>query len=160
MHWKPSADSSGVRIFPPAIFLTALLIGYLLHWVLAIPIVPYSWGIPIRLLGVAAFLGGIWLIYAATTQFGTVGTSPNPMEPTTALTFDGPYRYTRNPMYLGMALILTGLAFLGNALLPLLMLAPALFVVRTQVIDREERYLEAKFGDEYRAFKARVRRWF
>jgi protein-S-isoprenylcysteine O-methyltransferase Ste14 len=62
-------------------------------------------------------------------------------------------------MYLGMALILGGLAFIGNALFPLLALIPVIWWIRTQVIDKEERYLEAKFGAPYLDFKRRVRRW-
>ena len=81
------------------------------------------------------------------------------MEPTKALTFDGPYTFSRNPMYLGMALIQGGLALLGNALWPLLALIPVISVIRTQVIEKEERYLGAKFGEQYTAFKSRVRRW-
>jgi protein-S-isoprenylcysteine O-methyltransferase Ste14 len=62
-------------------------------------------------------------------------------------------------MYLGMALLLAGFALIGNALWPLIAVIPVVFVIRTQVIDREERYLEAKFGAQYTDFKARVRRW-
>jgi protein-S-isoprenylcysteine O-methyltransferase Ste14 len=81
------------------------------------------------------------------------------MRPTTAIVFTGPYRFTRNPMYLGLALLQAGLAMVTNSLWPLLTLAPVIVAVRRLVIDREERYLEAKFGEEYRAYKARVRRW-
>jgi protein-S-isoprenylcysteine O-methyltransferase Ste14 len=62
-------------------------------------------------------------------------------------------------MYLGMALLVGGFALLGNALWPLLALIPVIWFIRTQVIDREERYLEARFGVEYRDFTSRVRRW-
>jgi protein-S-isoprenylcysteine O-methyltransferase Ste14 len=98
-------------------------------------------------------------MFSAVAMFRRAGTSPDPREPTTALAFDGPYRFTRNPMYLGMALILGGLALVGNALWPLIAVVLAVWIIRTQVIDREERYLEAKFGGAYRDFKSRVRRW-
>jgi protein-S-isoprenylcysteine O-methyltransferase Ste14 len=62
-------------------------------------------------------------------------------------------------MYLGMGLILAGFAFLGNALWPLIALVPVVGIIRTQVIAREEAYLEAKFAGQYRDYKARVRRW-
>jgi protein-S-isoprenylcysteine O-methyltransferase Ste14 len=81
------------------------------------------------------------------------------MAPTNALTFEGPYRFTRNPMYVGMALLQGGLALAGNALWPLVALIPVLWIVRTQVIDKEEQYLERRFGQQYRDYKARVRRW-
>ena len=87
------------------------------------------------------------------------GTRVNPFEPSTMLVLDGPYRFTRNPMYLGMALVLGGLALIGNALWPFLALAPVIAIIRTQVIAKEEAYLEAKFVAPYRDFKARVRRW-
>jgi protein-S-isoprenylcysteine O-methyltransferase Ste14 len=78
---------------------------------------------------------------------------------TRALTFEGPYRFTRNPMYLGLALLLAGLAGIGNALWPLLAVIPVVAIIRTQVIAREETYLENRFGEEYRAYRGRVRRW-
>ena len=96
---------------------------------------------------------------SAVVLFRRIGTPPDPHEPSTRLALDGPYRFTRNPMYLGMAAVLAGLALIGNALWPLLALIPVIWWIRTQVIAREERYLEAKFGGEYRDFKARVRRW-
>ena len=69
----------------------------------------------------------------------------------------GPYRFTRNPMYLGLVFILAGLVLLANALWPLILLP--VVIVRRAVIDREERYLTAKFGEEYLRYLARVRRW-
>jgi protein-S-isoprenylcysteine O-methyltransferase Ste14 len=93
------------------------------------------------------------------SRFRAAGTSPDPHEPTTTIATAGPYRFTRNPMYLGMTLILGGLAFLGNALWPLVAVVPVVWWIQTQVIAKEEAYLEAKFGAEYLALKARVRRW-
>jgi protein-S-isoprenylcysteine O-methyltransferase Ste14 len=154
-----SADSSGVRLFPPGVYIGGLVIGYLIEWLSPIPIVPGPLGLALRVLGIAVLLAGAWLMFAALTRFRSVGTSPNPTQPTTALAFDGPYRFTRNPMYLGMALLLVGFAFIGNALWPLLAVIPAVWIIQTQVIMREEPYLEAKFGSAYRDYKARVRRW-
>ena len=71
----------------------------------------------------------------------------------------GPYRFTRNPMYLGLVCITAGLALLTNALWPLILLPIVIVIVRRAVIDREEHYLTAKFGEEYLRYKARVRRW-
>jgi protein-S-isoprenylcysteine O-methyltransferase Ste14 len=113
----------------------------------------------VRVLGVLVVLFGGWLIFSAAGVFQKVGTAVNPHEPSTTLAFDGPYRFTRNPMYLGMGCILGGLALVGNALWPLLALIPVVWWIRTQVIAKEEQYLEARFGSAYTDFKSRVRRW-
>ncbi len=152
-------DNAGVRILPPLVFLGGLVIGYAVWWFWPVPIVPGDWSFAIRVAGAVAVALGVWLAIAAASKFSAIGEDPHPMSPTNALALEGPYRFTRNPMYLGMALIQGGLALLGNALWPLLALVPVLWIIRTQVIDKEERYLEAKFGSEYRAFKSRVRRW-
>jgi len=154
-----ASDASGVKILPPVVFLAGLVVGYAIWWAWPVPIAPSSMAFAIRVAGVAALLLGGWVMFSAVALFGRIGTPPDPREPTTALAVDGPYRFTRNPMYLGMALILAGFALIGNALWPLLAVIPVIWWIRTQVIDREERYLEAKFGSEYRDFKTRVRRW-
>ena len=150
------SDTSGVRFPPPLVFAGGLLGGWLLErlqpaaafdgrgwWLLALP------------LGVA----GVALIASALGLFRRAGTDPLPMRPTTVLVFDGPYRFTRNPMYLGMALVYLAAALMLDLPWALLLLPPVLFVIVTQVIAKEERYLDAKFGEEYRSYRARVRRW-
>ena len=87
------------------------------------------------------------------------GTNVDPYKPSTTIVEAGPYRYTRNPLYVGMTLMYGGFSALANALPSVLLLPGVLAVMRRGVIEREERYLEGKFGDEYRAYKARVRRW-
>ena len=156
---QPPADTSGVTILPPIVFATGLIAGYVIQILWRIPIVPTSASLVVRLLGVLAILFGGWAMVSAVVLFRRIGTPPDPHEPSTRLALDGPYRFTRNPMYLGMAAVLAGLALIGNALWPLLALIPVIWWIRTQVIAREERYLEAKFGGEYWDFKARVRRW-
>ena len=151
--------TSGVRIFPPAIFLAGLVIGYLLHWLWPLNVVPADATVAIRILGAVVFLLGVALMAAAVGRFRHFGTSPNPTVPTTAFVRNGPYRFTRNPMYLGMTLMLAGLAFLGNALWPLIAVIPAVIITDRLVIQREENYLAARYGADYRAFKDAVRRW-
>ena len=87
------------------------------------------------------------------------GTPANPYKPVSNVVTEGPFRYTRNPAYLSMAMIYTGIAALANALWAMLLLPGALLVIQRGVIEREERYLERKFGEEYLRYKARVRRW-
>jgi protein-S-isoprenylcysteine O-methyltransferase Ste14 len=87
------------------------------------------------------------------------GTNVDPREPTTTIVTGGPYRFTRNPLYLSMTLVYAGITALANALPAALLLPAVLAFMRRGVIEREERYLERKFGDEYMDYKARVRRW-
>jgi protein-S-isoprenylcysteine O-methyltransferase Ste14 len=92
-------------------------------------------------------------------RFRSARTSMVPMRPSTALVTSGPYRVTRNPMYVGMAFLYAGLALLLGVIWSLAFLPAVLLMVDRFVIAREERYLEARFGEEYRAYKGRVRRW-
>jgi protein-S-isoprenylcysteine O-methyltransferase Ste14 len=87
------------------------------------------------------------------------GTPANPYKPVSRMVTDGPFRYTRNPAYLSMTRVYTGIASLTNALWAILLLPVALLVIQRGVIEREERYLERKFGEEYLRYKAQVRRW-
>jgi len=87
------------------------------------------------------------------------GTNIRPDQPTLAVVSDGPFRFTRNPLYLALTGLYVGITLLADALWPLLLLVPVLVVLQWGVVAREERYLEAKFGEPYRAYKARVRRW-
>jgi protein-S-isoprenylcysteine O-methyltransferase Ste14 len=156
---SPADATSGVRIYPPAVYLGGLIIGYAIHWLWPLSIAPAGATTAIRILGVVALVLGAGLMLAAVGLFRRAGTPPNPTQPSTALVVDGPYRFTRNPMYLGMALLLAGFALVGNALWPLIAVIPAVIILDGQVIAREEPYLEARFGDAYRELKRRVRRW-
>ncbi len=159
MSDRQSTDTPGVTILPPFVFLIGLVGGYLIQWALPFPILPPVFDVAIRGAGVIVILVGAWLMFTALAVFQRAGTPASPHETSKALAFDGPYRFTRNPMYLGMALVLAGFAFIGNALWPLLALIPVIWWIQTQVIHREEAYLSAKFGQPYVDFTHRVRRW-
>ena len=88
------------------------------------------------------------------------GTSPDFRKPTTALVVAGPYRITRNPIYLAMAFVISGLAFLLSEVWSLVLLPVVLLILDRGVVRGEETYLEQKFGEDYRAYKNRVPRWF
>jgi len=151
MSTKP--PNSGVRIFPPAIQIAAIALGFLLQW--ALPIRIFGMKIPgVLLLAVALGL----IVWTAVLMF-RAGTTPNPTRPTTALLIDGPFRFTRNPMYLANELIVIGVGLAFNAPWVILMAIPAALLTSRLVIDKEERYLATKFGTEYLDYKARVRRW-
>ena len=159
MPETPRSDTAGVTVLPPFVYIAGLVIGYIIQFIAPIPVAPPTFDVAIRVLGVLLVLFSGWLLLTAMGMLQKVGTPMNPHEPSTALTFDGPYRLTRNPMYLGMACLLAGLALVGNALWPLLAVVPAIWWINTQVIAREERYLETRFGAPYLDYKTRVRRW-
>ena len=105
---------------------------------------------------VAAWLG---LMLAAIRVMRSANASIRPDRPSRALVVTGPFRFTRNPLYLGLVFVYCGLAILLDALWALLLLPMVIVIMRRWVIDREEAYLERAFGAEYRDYKARVRRW-
>ena len=152
-------DKAGVRIFPPFIAGAGILAGGVLSQVWPMPLAPESWHDSLRLGGL--FLIATWLAFAisAVLTFRRAGTNVNPTKPTTALAFGGPYKITRNPMYLGLVLLVVGSGFVLNSVWPILMAVPVLLLLRNAVILKEEQYLERKFGAAYTDYKARVRRW-
>jgi protein-S-isoprenylcysteine O-methyltransferase Ste14 len=149
--------SSGVRIFPPAIHVAAIAIGFLLQWAAPNPIFGKVFGL--RILSVLLLAIALGLIVWTAVLMSRAGTTPNPTRPTTALVISGPFRFTRNPMYLAWELIVVGVGLAANAPWVILMAVPAALLTRRLVIDKEERYLDTKFGAEYRDYKSRVRRW-
>jgi protein-S-isoprenylcysteine O-methyltransferase Ste14 len=154
----PPKDNPGVIAPPPFIFLGFLVAGWGLDRALHTPAFPLD-DMVRKGLAVALIVLGLGLEGWAGTRFRQAGTNIVPYSPATALVTDGPYRFTRNPMYLGFALTYIGLAVGLNAPIALALLLPCLLVMSGGVIKREERYLEARFGRAYLDYKARVRRW-
>jgi protein-S-isoprenylcysteine O-methyltransferase Ste14 len=150
-------DTAGIRVPPPLFYVGGFLIAVGLE--LAFPVDgPATW---IRVvggaLGLAAFIA---FGSRAVLAFRRAGTAVIPFQPTTALVTTGwPYAYTRNPMYLGMAWLYAGFAFAFGVIWAFATLPLVLVAVDRLVIAREEPYLERKFGDAYRAYRSRVRRW-
>lgn len=147
--------TAGVLAPPPLIYLLPLLVGLWLdrRWPIG--------GLPpilARPLGALAGLGFLVTI-TALLAFRRARTRPEPWKPTTALVTDGPYRYTRNPMYLGFACLYLGVALWFGGYWTLGLLPAVLVVMTVGVIRREERYLERLFGEVYAAYRNRVRRW-
>jgi protein-S-isoprenylcysteine O-methyltransferase Ste14 len=149
-------DNPGVIAKPPSLFVAALAAGFALEW-----IVPTSFvrGAPRFALGAALLGAGVWLMSASMRQQRRAGTNIETDRPTETIVTDGPYRWSRNPIYVALVLIYLGVAVLGDSLWVLGLLVPLLVVMRFGVIAREEAYLDRKFGDVYRAYRARVRRW-
>ena len=150
-------DHAGVFVPPPLFYVVPLGIGALLQRFY--PLVILSRGPAIVAVGILLFALGIALFLAALLNFRRARTSLIPVKSTTAIVETGPYRFTRNPMYVSMTLVYLGVTLWIDSLWPLLFLPLILFTVQRTVIAREERYLEGKFGEEYRGYKARVRRW-
>lgn len=151
-----SRDVPGVIAPPPLIFLAGMVAGLALEALLPSPSLPGALRWP---LGGALVAGGLALGLSFESAFRRAGTAVEPWKPTTAIVTSGPYRFTRNPAYVGMALAYAGIAILAGAIWPFATLVPTLIVVDRAVIAREERYLARRFGSEYTAYRARVRRW-
>ena len=149
-------DNAGVIAPPPLIYLGPLLLGLLFNRKLQVPFLPRG---AARAIGWSLLAGGVSLMGWFEWAMRFAGTPTNPYKPVSNLATDGPFRYTRNPAYLSMAMIYAGVSSLANALSSILLLPAALLVIQRGVIEREERYLERKFGEEYLRYKARVRRW-
>ncbi len=145
-----------MRILPPGWFFLAIAAMFVLH--LAAPVVgliPVPW----NLAGFAPMLLGVAIALPANRLFHQRGTPVRPLMPATTLVLEGPFRYTRNPMYLGLVLFLIGVALLMGTLTPWLVIPPFVWIITGLFIRREEAALEAQFGDEYVAYRRRVRRW-
>jgi len=153
-----STDTSGVRFPPPLIYAGGFAAAYGVHRLLPVRLWPEPSAVE-NLLGWGLLVAGVLLAVGAAHLFRRAGTTPNPGKPTTALVIWGPYRFTRNPMYVGMTMLYLGGTVLLNDPWPLALLPVIIALVQRRVIAREEVYLERKFGDAYRAYKARVRRW-
>jgi protein-S-isoprenylcysteine O-methyltransferase Ste14 len=149
-------DHAGVLAPPPLIYLGALALGLLLDKKLPIPFLPRSIS---RALGWPLLVGGVSLMSWFFFTMRRADTPIDPREPVSNLATDGPFRYTRNPAYLSMAMIYAGISSLANAFSSILLLPAVLLVIQRGVIEREERYLERKFGEEYLKYKDQVRRW-
>ncbi len=153
---EQTRDSAGVIAPPPLIYAGGLVAGLTLQRIFPVHLVPRPVARAAGLL-----LIGLSLVIAvpAFLAMRRAGTDVRPDKPTTALVTEGPFGHSRNPLYLSTALLYTGIAAFANAPWPKLLLPAVLLVIQRGVIEREERYLERKFGDEYRRYKARVRRW-
>ncbi|CAA9442439.1 MAG: hypothetical protein AVDCRST_MAG78-2534 [uncultured Rubrobacteraceae bacterium] len=149
-------DKAGVVAPPPLIYLASLVLGLLLNRRFPVSLLPR--GIA-RSLGWLLLGGGMLLIGWFEWTMRHAGTPANPYKPVSHMVTEGPFHYTRNPAYLSMAMIYSGVASLVNALWVILLLPVTLLVIQRGVIEREERYLERKFGEEYLRYKGRVRRW-
>jgi protein-S-isoprenylcysteine O-methyltransferase Ste14 len=150
------AEVANVGIIrPPFVYLSAIVLGLLLHFAWPVRFVSRAVGVP---LGGIAVLAAIVLFVSAARTFRAAGTPVPGNLPTTTIVRTGPYSFSRNPIYLSFSLLQFGVAFCVNGLWLLVTLIPAVALMSFVVIPREERYLKTRFSD-YLSYKASVRRW-
>lgn len=154
----PAPSIAKVVAPPPVLFVGTLVASLLVDRLV--------WRLPTGLPELPRFVAagvlvivGAAILFLAATSFARAGTGVRHAAGSSALVTSGLHAFTRNPMYLGMALAFAGLALLADSLVALIMLAPLLLVVQFGVIAVEERFMEATFGDDYRVYKKRVRPW-
>lgn len=151
-----TGSGADVLIKPPRLFLISIVAGLLLQFLWP---VNFASGAAVVLLGLSFISGSMGLMVWADGTFKRWDTAVNPDNPATTLVTSGPYRFSRNPMYLAFVLIQLGIGLAISSWWLLLALLPAWIVLRWGIIAREEQYLAERFGAKYLAYKAAVRRW-
>jgi protein-S-isoprenylcysteine O-methyltransferase Ste14 len=152
-----TVDTAQVIIRPPLAWGFAVVAGLALNWLLPLRFLPAD--LPAGWLGAMVIVLALALVAWAIVTITRAGSNVPTNLPTNTIVESGPYRFTRNPIYLGMSLGLIGLAILFDNLWLLMMLVLFVLVIRYGVVAREEAYLESKFGNVYRGYRSRVRRW-
>jgi protein-S-isoprenylcysteine O-methyltransferase Ste14 len=154
---KRSADAPDIVVLPPVLVGGTLVAGLVVHYVFwPVPLLPT---IVARALGFTISASAGILAHLSHRAMQRVGTNVLPTLPTLALAMDGPYRHMRNPLYIAALGLYIGVTLWVNALAPLLLLFPMSWILHRGVVLREEQYLQAKFGEEYRQYQSRVHRW-
>jgi len=155
---KDGKDHDNIVAHPPVIFGIVLVVGFLIHKCFPVAIMSHAGSLSKVLAGILFVIAGIIMV-SGTRLMLRKKTDPRPDRPTTTIVTEGFFRYSRNPLYLSLMLIYSGIAIYANSLW-LLFLLPLLFSgLERGVVLREEKYLEGKFGDEYLQYKKKVRRW-
>src|SRR5829696_8056164 len=149
-------DNPSVRVPPPPLYLLALLLGLFLDRRAHIPFLPRGVA---RALGWPFVGGGMALAAWFVRTMRGADTTIRIDKPVSSLVQNGPFRLSRNPGYVALTMIYAGIAVLRNALWAILLLPLVVYVIQREVIEREERYLERTFGEEYVNYKAQVCRW-
>lgn len=151
-----SADNPGVVARPPLLYGAVFVIVLVFRWFWPIPIFGQTSALGPGLAFVALGIGiAIW----GRRTMQAAGTNINPSLPATAIVKSGPFRYSRNPLYLALTLLYLGLTLAFNTWWGIVMLVPLLIVMHRGVVLREERYLDQKFGETYRQYRSNVRRY-
>jgi protein-S-isoprenylcysteine O-methyltransferase Ste14 len=153
-------DAPGVIAPPPLIAAATVVLGLALDWLLPTRVFHDLIAIWLReVIGAVVAVAGVALAVAARQRFMQIGTNVQPWKPAIHLATSGVYTRLRNPMYLGLILLVLGVAIGFASDWTLLLLVPMALILHYGVVRREERYLETKFGEDYRRYKANVPRW-
>jgi protein-S-isoprenylcysteine O-methyltransferase Ste14 len=153
-------DNPGVIAPPPLIALAAVALGFILDWLFPAFLLTFLLSFTARMIiGIALIAAGGALAIAGMNAFVGSSTNVNPYKPATALVTTGIFAYMRNPMYAGLALLVVGTGIVLASDWIVVMVVPQMLIIHFGVVKREERYLEAKFGDAYRRYKAEVPRY-
>ncbi|MGA7194940.1 MAG: isoprenylcysteine carboxylmethyltransferase family protein [Anaerolineales bacterium] len=153
---EENVDHAQVMVPPPLVFLGYLIGALILNWIVPFPA---PWTLVLRVIGGLAVIAGILLVVSAFTQMRRAHTPVDPRQPVTAFVADGPYRFTRNPIYLGFFLIYLGFTLLAGTLWGLIASPFLIWTITQEAIRAEEIYLTEKFGEQYKQYRARVRQW-
>jgi protein-S-isoprenylcysteine O-methyltransferase Ste14 len=156
---EASNDHPDVVVFPPLVPLALLVLGIALQWLVPLDVLARADVMPRALVGVVIAAAGLLVMANGQRALMRLGTNVNPLRPTLALATGGVYRFTRNPMYVGGMTVLGGIALIFTLDWLLLLMIPAALVLHLGIVSREEQYLERKFGEEYRRYKARSPRY-
>ena len=151
--------TAGVIARPPLLYLAALLIGFALDRLLRLPFPVPGIDLVHWIIGGSLILIGLALAAAGIRNFARAETPVRTIEPTRALVTTGIHGWTRNPIYLGMFLLYGGIGVAAQSAWILILALPVAITIRYGVVAREEAYLERRFGDAYRDYRGRVRRW-
>jgi protein-S-isoprenylcysteine O-methyltransferase Ste14 len=156
MEEVKSKDNAGVKLPPPLVFLSITLVGFLIEY-----LSPLSMGVSstYQFLGILLIFICFVSIVMISKIFKKRETAIKPWESTTNIISTGPYKYSRNPIYVLLCGLPIGLGIYFNSYWVLFAFIPALLLVYLSAVKREEKYLESKFGQEYLAYKGKVRRW-
>jgi len=149
-------DNAGVIALPPALAGGTLVVVLVLNWLQPMPVTSRALSLGV---GIAFLALGVGIAIWGRRTLTAAGTNVNPGQPTTTIVTTGPYRFSRNPLYVGLITFYVGATLLFNTWWGFLLLPPLFAVLHSGVVLREERYLEGKFGDAYRHYRAKVRRY-
>ncbi len=149
-------DHAGVTFPPPVMYLLCLLAGFLVDYFVPVELLPN--GVQ-YIIGGVLIVGGLAINLSGIIQFRKFETNVRPDRPSSALIVTGPYRFTRNPLYVGLFLVYAGIAVASDSVWVLALLIPIMLITQILIVPREERYMERRFGGEYLEYKGRVRRW-
>jgi len=144
------------KLMPTTFLLVAMLLCLTLNFLIPIT---YLFPAPINLLGLIPLLIGLWLNLSADRAFKRADTTVKPFKESNSLIEDGVFRFSRNPMYFGFALILLGISILLRSLSPYIVVVLFVLLIDRMYIRHEEQMLETKFGDEWKVYRSRVRKW-